>query len=473
MTTTADASPAAGASAASAARSDYDAALARLRAELVALPADAPVRLAKRTSNLFRPRTELAGRGLDVSGFDAVLSVDPEARTADVGGMTTYEHLVDATLPYGLMPAVVPQLKTITLGGAVSGLGIESSSYRNGLPHESVLEMDVLTGSGEVLLAQPDGEHADLWAGLPNSYGTLGYAVRLRIALQPVQPVVRLERVLFSDPEAFFAAMEQVSADSSWQGQHIDFVDGVAFAPDELVLCLGSFTSATPEGVPLSDYTGSQVFYRSLPGGGVDYLSVRDYLWRWDTDWFWCSATFGVQNPKIRRWLPKGWLRSDNYARIVRLEGRYGVKRRIDRARGLPDRENVIQDVEVPIGRAAQFLAAFDEQIAIRPVWTCPLRVQRAEGWPLYPMEAGQTYVNFGFWASVALDPGDTDGAYNRRVEDLVATHHGHKSLYSTAFYDQDTFWRLYNGPAYRRLKQRYDPQGRLLDLYDKCVRRS
>ena len=42
--------------------------------------------------------------------------------TADVGGVCTYERLVEATLPYGLAPYVVPQLKTITLGGAVTGL---------------------------------------------------------------------------------------------------------------------------------------------------------------------------------------------------------------------------------------------------------------------------------------------------------------------------------------------------------------
>jgi len=456
------------------ARAGYDAALERLRTQLLAMPVDAPVRLAKRTSNLFRPRTALTGRGLDVSGFDAVLSVDPEARTADVGGMTTYEDLVDATLPYGLMPSVVPQLKTITLGGAVSGLGIESSSYRNGLPHEAVLEMDVLTGAGEVVTARRDeGEHADLVAGLPNSYGTLGYAMRLRIALQPVRPVVRLDHLRFDDAGAFFAAMAGVCADNSWQGRQVDFVDGVAFAPDELVLSIGSFVDAAPARVELSDYTGMAIFYRSVQRGGTEYLSVRDYLWRWDTDWFWCSRTFGVQNPRIRWWVPKRWLRSDNYARIVRLEGRYGVRRRIDRARGLPERENVIQDVEVPIERAAQFLAAFDEQVAIRPVWTCPLRVLRPQGWPLYPMEPDKLYVNFGFWTSVALAPGESDGTYNRRVEELVAAHNGHKSLYSTAFYDPDTFWRLYNGPAYRGLKDRYDPQGRLLDLYDKCVRRN
>jgi FAD/FMN-containing dehydrogenase len=52
-----------------------------------------------------------------------VLHVDPASRTAVVGGMTTYEDLADATLAHGLMPFVVPQLKTITLGGAVTGLG--------------------------------------------------------------------------------------------------------------------------------------------------------------------------------------------------------------------------------------------------------------------------------------------------------------------------------------------------------------
>src|SRR5690606_5061347 len=115
---------------------------------------------------------------LDVSQLDRVIEVDPEARTAQVQGMATYERLVDATLRYGLMPLVVPQLKTITLGGAVSGLGIESSSFRNGLPHESVREMDILTGDGRVVTARPDNEHAALFRGFPNSYGTLGYALR-------------------------------------------------------------------------------------------------------------------------------------------------------------------------------------------------------------------------------------------------------------------------------------------------------
>ncbi len=179
---------------------DHVAAAADLVRRYRELPPDARVRLGKPSSNLFRfgapPPT------LDASGLSGVIAVDPVARTADVAGMTTYEDLVDATLPHGLMPLVVPQLKTITLGGAVAGLGIESTSFRHGLPHESVREMEILTGAGEVVTATPDGEHADLYRGFPNSYGTLGYALRLVIDLQPVTPYVRLRHHRYPDAQA-------------------------------------------------------------------------------------------------------------------------------------------------------------------------------------------------------------------------------------------------------------------------------
>src|SRR5512136_606249 len=77
----------------------------------------APLGLAKRTSNLFRDRGTVAKRRLDLGEFDHVLGVDAEAGTVEVEGLTTYEALVQATLPLGVMPAVVPQLKTITVGG--------------------------------------------------------------------------------------------------------------------------------------------------------------------------------------------------------------------------------------------------------------------------------------------------------------------------------------------------------------------
>jgi len=442
--------------------------VAALQEQYAALPPGAPVRLAKRTSNLFRFRPPATGPRLDAAAFDRVLSVDPDARTADVQGMVTYERLVEATLRHGLMPLVVPQLKTITLGGAVSGLGIESSSFRNGLPHESVRELEILTGDGRVVRASPTGEHADLFRTFPNSYGTLGYALRLTIDLEPVAPYVRLRHLRFADADACCAAIAEIAAAGGHGGDRVDFLDGTVFGAGEHYLSLGTFVDRAPQ---VSDYTGMGIYYRSVREREVDHLTVAGYLWRWDTDWFWCSRAFGVQHPAVRRVWPRRWRRSDVYRRLVALDRRWQASARWDRLRGRPAQEAVIQDVEVPVDRTAKFLDFFHSEVGIAPIWLCPLRLRSPQPWPLYPLAAGELYVNVGFWSGVPLPPGQPDGYHNRRIEEVVNELSGHKSLYSTVHYPEDEFWRRYNGAAYAAVKQSYDPDARLPDLYDKCVR--
>ena len=441
------------------------------------IPATSVVRLAKPTSNLFRARTKSDARGLDTSGLTGVLSVEPERRTVDVAGMCTYEDLAAATLPYGLSPLVVPQLKTITLGGAVSGLGIESASFRNGLPHESVLEMDILTGAGE-LLTVSRSQYPDLFRAFPNSYGTLGYSTRLRIELEPVAPFVALRHVRFRSVPELVAAMERIIDTGGQGGTPVDYLDGVVFSPDESYLCVGRRT-ATPG--PVSDYTGKNIYYQSIrhDAAGLDgaqeatkddRLTIHDYLWRWDTDWFWCSRAFGAQNPAVRRWWPRRYRRSSVYWRLVAMDRRFGVSDRIEKRHGRPPRERVVQDVEVPVERTAEFLEWFAEHVPITPVWLCPLRLRDPEGWSLYPMRPDHTYVNIGFWSSVPA--GSTDGATNRLIEAKVSELDGHKSLYSDAFYTREEFDELYGGEVYNTVKKTYDPDSRLLDLYAKAVQR-
>ncbi|GAA3745908.1 FAD-binding oxidoreductase [Micromonospora maritima] len=456
---------------------DHERAVDTLRRSYAAVPAGEPVRLAKQTSNLFRPRSAPRTPGLDVSGLTGVLGVDPAARTADVQGMCTYEDLVDATLPHGLMPLVVPQLRTITLGGAVTGLGIESTSFRNGLPHESVTEMDILTGAGEIVTARPQGEHADLFRAFPNSLGSLGYATRLRIELQPVRRHMALRNIRFTRLEELADAVAEVVAKGAWAGDPVDAMDGVMFSPGEAYLVLGTFTDEA-EGPP-SDYTGQEIYYRSLRRRTRDVLGAYDYLWRWDTDWFWCSAAFGVQHPMVRRLWPQRYRRSDVYHRIVRLEHRHQVAARIDRWRGRPARERVVQDVEIPLDRTAEFLRWFAAEVGMTPVWLCPLRLREPAGrgsaraWPLYPLQPGETYVNIGFWGSVPIAAGAADGDVNRQIERMVSEVGGHKSLYSDAYYDRAAFDRLYGGDTWRAVKDRYDPDHRLTGLYEKAVSRA
>jgi FAD/FMN-containing dehydrogenase len=458
----------------------HSAAVERLLASFRAIPPNATVRLAKPTSNLFRARAKTSTKGLDVSGLGGVIAVDPENRTADVAGMCTYEDLVAATLPHGLAPLVVPQLKTITLGGAVTGLGIESTSFRNGLPHESVLEMDILTGTGEVVTASPD-QHCDLYRAFPNSYGTLGYSVRIKIELEPVKPFVELRHLRFHTLTDLFTTMEAIIETRGHPdiaaGTPVDYLDGVVFSADESYLTLG-FQTGTPG--PVSDYTGQQIYYRSIQHPGVDgaekhdRLTIHDYLWRWDTDWFWCSRAFGAQDPRIRRFWPRRYRRSSFYWKLIGYDQRFNIADRIEKRNGRPPLERVVQDIEVPIGRAAEFVDWFLANVPIEPIWLCPLRLRDDATWPLYPISAHATYVNIGFWSSVPVGPGfpAEQGHTNKLIERKVSELEGHKSLYSDAYYSPDEFDELYGGESYKTVKKTYDPDSRLLDLYAKAVQR-
>lgn len=439
----------------------FEARRAALLASIAGADPRAPWRLAKRTSNLFRDREHGPRVPLDLAAFTNVLDVGDG--WVETEGLVTYERLADATLARGAMPCVVPQLKSITIGGAVAGIGIEASSFRYGLVHETVLELEVLTGDGRVVVATADNEHRDLFHGFPNSYGTLGYALRVKARTVPVKQFVHLAHLHYDDPTRFLAQLPTVCASP------VDFVEGVVFGPRELVITTGHFVDEAPY---TSDYTFERVYFRSLRVRDEDYLTARDYLWRWDTDWFWCSKNIGAQNPLVRRLLGRKRLNSVFYAQVMRWNARVGVTRALDRVAGRHP-ESVIQDVDIPIERAEEFLRFLLVEIGILPIWVCPFRAfDRTAHWMLYPTDAAQLYINFGFWDVVRAGAKHVPGHFNRLVERKVADLGGIKSLYSDSYYTRAEFDATFGGAAYAALKARYDPHGRLKGLYEKCVQR-
>ena len=421
------------------------------------------VRLEKTTSNLFRTRAQANGGKLDVRSLNQVIKVDAGRQVVEVEGMTTYADLVDACLAQKCMPMVVPQLKSITIGGAVSGIGIESTSFRHGLPHETVNRMEVLLANGDVVDCSPDNEHSNLFFGIPNSYGTLGYILKLEARTLPVKPYVELEHIRFTDFDAYFAAV-----DDACQGD-ADFIDGSIFDADEMYLTLGRFRDSAPY---TSDYTWLKMYYRSIRERQKDFLSVRDYIWRWDTDWFWCSKNLYVQNLAMRLLLGRSRLNSISYQKVMRWNNRVGLTDRINRMLNRQP-EGVVQDVDIPIEQAPAFLRFFLEEIGIRPVWMCPIGGHDlSRHFPFYPLHGSGLFVNFGFWDIVPNPQHRETGYFNRKIEAKVTELGGIKSLYSDSYYEEDRFWELYDGVRYRGLKQKYDPEGRLRNLYQKCVLR-
>lgn len=235
----------------------------------------------------------------------------------------------------------------------------------------------------------------------------------------------------------------------------IDFIDGVVFGPDTLVLNVGRFVEQAPW---LSDYGFERIYYRSLLEREDDYLRTKDYLWRWDTDCFWCSRNFGLQRAWLRRLLGRERLNSRTYTRLMRWNARWGLTRRVD----------------IPVSQAAAFLHCLLRETGIVPVWICPLRDPHGDdAHTLYPLQPRTFYVNFGFWDVVHSPQVRPEGHVNRLIEREVARLGGIKSLYSDSYFTREEFAAAYRMREYEALRRRYDPGHRLLDLYDKCVLRA
>jgi len=83
---------------------------------------------------------ESAGMSGDLPAAASPSALSRAWAVPDEPAPASVKAFADACLAHGYAPPVVPELKTITIGGAATGIGIESSSFRRGFVHEAVLE---------------------------------------------------------------------------------------------------------------------------------------------------------------------------------------------------------------------------------------------------------------------------------------------------------------------------------------------
>ncbi|KAL6073586.1 FAD-linked oxidase [Balamuthia mandrillaris] len=255
---------------------------------------DSPVALKSNQSNALRVHSSRRSLlQLDLSSFNKVIEVDYTKYLVEVEGRTTFDDLVKETLRYGLVPAVVPNMKGVTVGGSITGVALESSSFKYGYVHETAVELEVLLGDGRVVVCTPTNDYKDLFFALPNSQGTLGYILRAKLRLIPAKKFVQLRHFRFNDAESLFTALEQQSSlvknGEISTASKPDFIEGVMYGPNEYYLTLAKFVDDAPY---TESYTWRHVYYKSLATKNTDYMQTYHFLWRWDSDWFWNSNQF-------------------------------------------------------------------------------------------------------------------------------------------------------------------------------------
>ncbi len=418
-----------------------------------------PLRLEKSTiSNLFRDQPRgAASRRLSLGEFNHVIALDRAARTVEVEGLTTYETLVRYCLEHGFLPLVAPELKHITVGGATVGIGIESTCYRYGFVHDGLREADVLLPGGKIVTARPDNEHADLFDGLPNSYGTLGYILRAKIALHRASRYVHVHVEKFRNAGKYVEAMRVAT-----ESPDLQFVEGLFFQDKRYFLMTGRFVDKVPH---CDDIVRRSVFYRLVETRRDIYLKTFDYIFRYDPDWFWNVPETGFFN-LFRRYAPERWRNSAFYTRYV------ATKRKVLGTLGVRDdrTEPLIQDWEVPWGHGEELIrfAIDNVDLGARPWAAVPIKAPRQP--TLYPIKPNELYFNLGCYCQVQRPDGMEPYHYTKILDRKCFDLGGIKMLYSSSFLGEAEFDALYNGAAYRKLKAKYDADGNAQTLYKKVA---
>jgi len=389
---------------------------------------------------------------IDLSPLCEVLSIDPVARTCEVESGIPLVELVEETLKHGLVPYTVSELKTITVGGAISGCSVESMSYRYGGLHDSCLEYEVITGTGEVITCSRE-EDPDLFEAMHGSYGTLGILSRVTLKLYQAKPYVKVENRLHRTFEAFWADLLRRCEQADFT-----FVDGIIHGPDAFVLCLGEYVDEAPY---TSDYEREDIYYKSTLAKREDYMTSPQYFFRYDTECHWLSRTGpGLENRLVRKLFGRYLLGSTN---LIQWSNRFRAP-----MRWLKRRPELTIDVFIPHQRFEDFFAWYDDVIDFYPLWIVPYRMPQVYAF-LDDAYAEKVGSNFVIDAAIYGRPNDDldvdiSEVLERKVHDLF----GFKTLISRNHYTEEEFWRVFDRPRYRAAKARLDPEDLFGDVYQR-----
>ena len=380
--------------------------------------------------------------------FDEIIEIDLDRRICIAEPGVPFCKIVDRTLPLGLVPIVVPELKTITIGGAVAGCSIESMSYIYGGFHDTCIEYEIITAKGDVFTCTPDNEHSLIFQMMHGSFGTVGILSRLVFRLIPAKPFVHLRHETHTSIDSYLASIW-----SHFERRDVDFMDGIIHSPSHLVLCVGDFVDSAPY---TNRYDWLKVYYQSTAKRREDYLKTPHYFYRYDK---------GVTNvhPKsfIGRLLLGKFLGS---SQILRLAEKFRWLLLSD------DRPDVTVDTFIPFSRLKEFLEWYAKDFAHFPLWVVP-----------YARVHDYEWLTDSFWAKtrdklmidIAIygmkQRGDTN--YYRLMEEKLQELNGIKTLISYNYYKEDDFWQIFNRKNYDAVKAITDPDNIFRNLYEKTCR--
>lgn len=417
--------------------------------------------------------------------FKRILSIDLADRSMWVEGGISMQKLAQTTLDFGLIPAVLPEFKGISVAGAIMGAALESASFRHGQFSDQCCAYELILENGQSLVCS-ESDHSDLFHGVSGSYGTLAKLSAAKIRLKKTKPYVRVEHTLVEDYAKLWPLHEF---------HDIDYLDAIVLAPNTSLV-----SKAKAVGIE-EIHDGLEGFNRFaaswyiqniqkslLSQKTVQYWTLYDYLFRFDLAAFWMGQfsnrsplryLFPFQTRSLKKQLIKAFEKhppSWNPSFFFRLfcnwklssQSLYQVLHHL-LGKDVEDLF-IIQDFYIPSPKLKEFLAFVEGEVQIYPLWLCPVKSSKKAQFlsPHFLQGRAQLpqFTNVGIYGRPAKRK-DLP-ALCQELEQLAHSLGGRKMLYAKNYYSQELFWQIYDQKRYQSLRDKYVPQNRLKDLYSR-----
>ncbi|KAF0893425.1 hypothetical protein E2562_025224 [Oryza meyeriana var. granulata] len=143
------------------------------------------------------------------------------AAYADVGAGAMWVEVLEECLKFGLAPPSWTDYLYLTVGGTLSNGGISGQTFKHGAQISNVLQLEVVTGKGEVVTCSPT-KIPELFFAVLGGLGQFGIITRARIPLQLAPPKVRWVRAFYDSFETFTGDQELLVS----MPEQVDYVEG-------------------------------------------------------------------------------------------------------------------------------------------------------------------------------------------------------------------------------------------------------
>jgi cytokinin dehydrogenase len=186
-----------------------------------------------------------------------------------------WSALLHASLPHGLTPPVLTDYLELSIGGTLSVGGIGGTSHRHGAQVDNVLELDVVTGTGDRVTCSPS-KNANLFHAVLSGLGQCAIIVSATIRLRPAPTTVRRYQLFYPSLSALTADQRTVARDGRF-----DYLEGEVQAPTDgsgrwlyTLEAVAFFDGSTPP--PDAELLGDLSYTRGTEE--IDDLPYFDFL---------------------------------------------------------------------------------------------------------------------------------------------------------------------------------------------------